>query len=89
MSNDQHQLADGAPVYAENGARVGTLNLRETADYLVIEPTDGGETLFVPLSAVGRSDASGIYLDMTADELNNPAWHEPPVPDSGDDNSQQ
>lgn len=87
MSNDQHQLSDGAPVYAESGIRVGALNLRETADYLVIEPLDGGAPLFVPLSAVGRSDASGIYLDMTADELSNPAWHKPPVPDG--DNSQE
>ena len=81
MGSNQQQLSDGAPVYAENGTRVGTLNLRETADYLVIEPTGGGAPLFVPLSAVGRSDTSGIYLDMTADELSNPHWHEPPVPD--------
>lgn len=81
MSSSQRQMSDGAPVYDANGTRVGTLNLRETADYLVIEPEGGGAPLFVPLSAVGRSDASGIYLDMTADELSNPAWHEPPVPD--------
>jgi hypothetical protein len=82
MSSSQHQLADGAPVYDETGARVGTLNLRETAEYLVIEPVGGGAPLFVPLSAVGRSDASGIYLDMTADELSNPAWHGRLVPGS-------
>lgn len=81
MGSNQNQLADGAPVYDENGTRIGTLNLRETADYLVIEPEGGGASLFVPLSAVGRSDTSGIYLDMTADELSNPAWHQPPVPD--------
>lgn len=81
MSSSQHQLTDGTPVYDEGGKRVGTLNLRETADYLVIEPEGGGAPLFVPLSALGRSDASGIYLDMTADELSNPAWHKPPVPD--------
>ncbi len=81
MSSSKHQLADGTPVYAERGTRVGSLNLRETADYLVIEPEGGGAPLFVPFSAISRSDASGIYLDMTADELNNPAWREPPVPD--------
>ncbi len=81
MSSSQRQLRDGTPVYDESGTRVGTLNLRETADYLVIEPEGGGGPLFVPLSAMGRSDASGIYLDMTADELSDPAWHAPPVPD--------
>lgn len=81
MNNSTHQLSDGTPVFAERGTRVGTLNLRETADYLVIEPEGGGAPLYVPLSAVGRSDASGIYLDMTADELSDPAWHKPPVPD--------
>ncbi|MFI5273317.1 MAG: hypothetical protein ACHQ4H_09840 [Ktedonobacterales bacterium] len=72
-------FADGMPVYDESGTRVGTLNLRETADYLVIEQ-EGGGTLFVPLSAVGRSDASGIYLNLTADVLRDPNWRMPPLP---------
>jgi hypothetical protein len=32
------------------------------------------------LNAVNRSDASGIYLSLTADVLRDPRWRTPPTP---------
>jgi hypothetical protein len=75
-----HQYAGGTPVYDESGQRVGTLDVDETADYLVVHPDDGSGPLFLPLNAVNRSDESGIYLNVTADVLRDPRWRTPPTP---------
>ena len=82
MPNDERASWDnGTPVYDVNGRRVGTLSVGATGDYLVILP-DGADAapLYVPLSAVGRSDATGIYLDLTSTDLADAAWRKPPLP---------
>jgi hypothetical protein len=69
------------PVYDANGQRIGAVSLASPGDYLVIHH-DGAapdDALYVPLSAIGRSDASGIYLDLTAADLADPAWRTPPI----------
>jgi hypothetical protein len=69
------------PVYDANGQRVGAVSLTSPGDYLVIQPdgTAPDDVLYVPLSAIGRSDATGIYLDLTAADLTDPAWRTPPI----------
>jgi len=79
----EQRYADGTPVYDESGQRIGTLDVAATADYLVVRPGDGGAPFLLPLSVVGRSDASGIYLNLTADVLRDPRWRLPPTPDGG------
>ena len=62
---DPTQLGDGTPVYDVNGQPVGTLNLRKTGDYLVVDEP-GGRELYLPLSAVNESGSSGITLSLGA-----------------------
>lgn len=75
-----YQYTDGTAVYDASGQRIGTLDVAETADFLVVRPDDGSGPLFLPLNAVNRSDASGIYLSLTADVLRDPRWRTPPTP---------
>jgi hypothetical protein len=73
-------FAAPAPVFDANGEQVGVLSLVNPGDYLVILPVGGGTYLYVPLSAVNRSDESGIYLALTRADLRDDAWRRPPKP---------
>jgi hypothetical protein len=77
---ERQTFAAPAPVFDANGQQVGVLNLVSPGDYLVIEPVGGGPDLYVPLSAVNRSDESGIYLALTQADLVDDAWRMPPIP---------
>ena len=76
---DPAQWDDGTPVYDVNGQPVGTLNLRKTGDYLVVDEPSGRE-LYLPLSAVNESGASGITLSLGAPELASDEWNAPQEP---------
>jgi hypothetical protein len=71
-------FASPAPVYDVNERQIGVLNLGSPADYLIIERADSGPELYVPLSAVNRSDESGIYLSLSQADLADPRWQSPP-----------
>lgn len=75
---DLAQLDDGTPVYDVNGQPVGTLNLRKTGDYLVVDEPSGRE-LYLPLSAVNESGSGGITLSLGAEELASDEWNSPQV----------
>ena len=66
------------PVFAADGQQIGTLSLASPGDYLVIQRA-GDHDLYVPLSAVNRSDASGIYLALTQADLQRDEWLTPPT----------
>ena len=74
------QFVEGTPVLDAAGEKFGTVSEHNVqGGYLVVHkgwlfPRD----VYVPLSAVGRSDAQGISLNMYKDELKNQNWENPP-----------
>ncbi len=66
-----HAFPEGTSVYDLNGVRVGTVSKQsQTANMLIVHtdlPFD--QDIHVPLNTVQRSDAHGIYLSVTKDEL--------------------
>lgn len=86
--NELHDITDPrrrwtysspAPVFDADGQQIGTLSLGSPGDYLVIQRANAGGDLYLPLSAVNRSDASGIYLSLTRADLEDARWLSPPA----------
>lgn len=81
------QFFEGEAVFDAADEKVGTLheyNARE--GYLVVQkgwlfPKD----LFIPVSAVARNDADGVYLNLHKDDLGQHAYDEPPTGMSAND----
>ncbi len=75
------QFVEGMTVYDAAGEKVGTLGAPDAgAGYLVVRkgwlfPKD----VYVPVSAIQRSDAAGITLSITKDELQTDAQYEQPA----------
>lgn len=67
------QFAEGTPVYDVNGNKVGTVNGQSVqGDNLVLQkglffPHD----YYVPLRTIMHTDADGIYLNVTKDDVTN------------------
>jgi uncharacterized protein (TIGR02271 family) len=72
-TNAGQQFAQGTPVYDVNGDKIGTVaDVDQQNNGLVIQkglffPKD----IPVPMSAIARSDAEGIYLNTTKDDVVN------------------
>lgn len=79
MPHTLTNLDDGTPVYDVNDQPVGTLNLRKTGEYLVVDAPSGRE-LYLPLSAVNQSGAGGIHLALGPAELASEEWNAPQTP---------
>lgn len=73
------RLDHGTPVYDVNGQPVGTLDLRKTGEYLVVD-TPAGRELYLPLSAINQSGPSGIHLALGPAELASDEWNAPRTP---------
>jgi hypothetical protein len=71
-------FASPAPVYDADERQVGTLSLGSPGDYLVVQRAGTQPDLYIPLSAVNRSDESGVYLSLTASDLADPRWRQRP-----------
>lgn len=82
-------FADGAPVYDAAGERIGSVSGHKTqAGYLIVHK--GGlfpKDAYVPVSAIARGDAAGVYLNMYKDELKRRNWESPPTQPAGADGS--
>lgn len=78
-------IAEGTTVYDAGGDKVGTVSEHNTqGGYLVLHkgwlfPKD----VYVPLNAIGRADADGVYLNMYKDDLKNQNWDMPPATAGG------
>lgn len=74
-------IAEGTTVYDAGGDKVGTVSEHSAqGGYLVVHkgwlfPKD----VYVPLNAIGRADADGVYLNMYTDDLKNQNWENPPA----------
>ena len=85
--SDRHDITDPsqrwtfsspAQVFDANGQQIGVLSLASPGDYLVVQ-RDGDPDLYIPLSAVNRSDTSGVYLSLTLADLQGGEWLSPPT----------
>lgn len=74
-------LIEGTTIYDTSGDKVGTLNQYDAqGNYLVAQkgllfPHD----IYIPLSAVERSDADGIYLNLTREDLRDERYKTAPA----------
>lgn len=74
-------ILEGTTVYDAGGEKVGTVSDHNVqGGYVVVHkgwlfPKD----VYVPLNAIGRTDADGVYLNMYKDDLKNQNWDTPPV----------
>ncbi len=76
-----HRIIKGATVYDIAGDKVGTLDAYDPdAGYLdVRKGWLFHKDVFVPVGAIDTTDADGIYLRLTKDELADPRFDVPPT----------
>lgn len=73
------QFVDGTPVFDAAGEKVGSVSEHNVqGGYLVVHKGIFRKDIYVPLSAIGRGDDDGVYLNMYKDELKNQNWDYPP-----------
>ena len=78
-NNMGQQFSDGTPVYDVNGEQVGTVSKHSLAEN-TLSVSKGiffHRDIQVPLSTVQRSDARGIYLSVSKDELRHERYAAP------------
>ncbi|MGH2514553.1 MAG: DUF2382 domain-containing protein [Ktedonobacterales bacterium] len=74
------QLVDGTPVFDAADEKVGSVSEHNIqGEYLVVHKGIFHKDVYVPLSAVGRTDANGVYLNLYKDEMKNQNWENPPT----------
>jgi uncharacterized protein (TIGR02271 family) len=74
------RIVPGEPVYDVNGDKVGTISEYDgQSTYFVVQKgIIFTHDIYVPMSAVTRSDADGIYLNLAKDDITNQDWDNPP-----------
>jgi hypothetical protein len=75
------QFSEGSAVYDVNGEQVGTVSKHNLGGntLLVSKGTFFHRDIQVPLSTIQRSDAKGIYLSVSKDELQHERYAAPPT----------
>jgi hypothetical protein len=75
-----HQFVQGTPVYDINGAKVGTVSEHGVQrGYLVIHHGLLRDDIYIPLDMIQGSDANGVALNMTKQEVDTLPVNRPPV----------
>jgi len=75
------QFIEGEAVFDTNGDKVGQIHEYNAQEgYIVVQkgwlfPKD----LYIPVNAVARNDAEGVYLNLHKDDLNQHGYDEPPI----------
>jgi len=75
------QFIEGEAVFDTDGDKVGQIHEYNAQEgYIVVQkgwlfPKD----LYVPVNAIARNDAEGVYLNLHKDDLEQHAYDEPPV----------
>jgi uncharacterized protein (TIGR02271 family) len=73
------QFLEGTPVFDAAGEKVGSVSEHNVqGGYLVVHKGIFRKDIHVPLSAIGRGDDDGVYLNMYKDELRDQSWDTPP-----------
>ncbi len=79
------QITDGITVYDASGEKIGRVRASDAqGGYLDVEkgwlfPKD----VYIPLSAIARSDADGVYLTLYKDDLSAATYAQPPQGGAG------
>ncbi len=74
------QISDGTTVYDASGEKIGTVRASDAqGGYLDVEkgwlfPKD----VYIPLSAIAQSNADGVYLTLSKDDLSANTYAQPP-----------
>jgi hypothetical protein len=75
-----HQFVQGTPVYDINGAKVGTVSEHGVQrGYLVIHHGLLRDDIYIPLDMIQGSDANGVALNMTKQEVDTLPVNRPPA----------
>ena len=75
-----HQFVEGAPVYDINGAKVGTVSEHGVQrGHLVIHHGLLRDDIYIPLDMIQGSDANGVALNMTKQEVDMLPVNRPPA----------
>jgi hypothetical protein len=75
-----HQFVEGAPVYDINGAKVGTVSEHGVQrGHLVIHHGLLRDDIYISLDVVEGSDANGVSLNMTKQEVETLPVNRPPA----------
>ncbi len=75
------QLVEGTPIYDATGSKVATVSEHSAqGGYLLAHkglffPKD----VYIPMSAIERADADGVYLNLSQDQLQAEHWSDPPT----------
>ena len=74
-------IAPGADVYDINGDKVGTVQqYNQAANCLVVEKGKiFTKDVYIPTSAIQSSDANGVRISLTKDELKEDRYSSPPT----------
>src|SRR5438309_4837798 len=77
----RQRFTEGMPVYDAAGERLGALHeYYVPGGYLVVQKGFlFHKDLYIPVNAVGRSDADGIYLQLYKDDLEDGHYDNPPT----------
>ncbi len=80
-NNINQQFSEGTPVYDVNGEQMGSVSNYSPVEntFLLHKGPFFQQDIQVPLSAVQRSDARGIYLSVSRDELQHERYAVPPA----------
>src|SRR5215472_13563497 len=76
-------IVPGEPVYDVNGDKVGTVSEYDgrSTYFIVQRGIIFTHDLYVPMSAVTRGDADGVYLNLAKDAISNEGRDHPPTAD--------
>ncbi|HZC79341.1 MAG TPA: hypothetical protein VE258_16420, partial [Ktedonobacterales bacterium] len=75
-----HRFVEGTPVYDINGAKVGTVSEHGVQrGYLVIHHGLLRDDIYIPLDTIQGSDANGVTLNMTKQEVDTLPVNRPPA----------
>lgn len=75
-----HQFVQGTPVYDINGAKVGTVSEHGVQrGYLVIHHGLLRDDIYISLDMIQGSDANGVALNMTKQEVDTLPVNRPPA----------
>ncbi|SRR5258708_1914341 len=75
-----HQFVQGTPVYDINGAKVGTVSEHGVQrGYLVIHHGLLRDDIYIPPDMIQGSDANGVALNMTKQEVDTLPVNRPPA----------
>jgi uncharacterized protein (TIGR02271 family) len=76
---DRAMLTEGADVYDSEGQHVGTINEVGQDHVLVQKGTFFPRDVYVPITAIERSEEGSIWINVAKDDIDSHGWDGPPA----------